>query len=300
MGRIVPRRILVADESRSLLAALRRHLEGTGFTVEAAAPGQAAGRADPAEHAAAIVRGDAAGARVLRALRAVDPHLPVLALFRDGKAAAAHPDGLGADGVLVGPFSPAAVAGACRTAARLGAARRRAAAAEAEAAARARAGSGLALIKRLLPMEVKRSRRYEYPVSVALVAVDRWPEVSRREGAKGAAAALAQVLGVVTASIRDVDLSAPLADERLVVLMPHTRAAGALQVAHRLCARVRDRCAMAGLTVSVGVAGHDGGGTVSFGGLVRRAAEALTRARAAGGDRAEAAEPRGRERIAMG
>ena len=55
------------------------------------------------------------------------------------------------------------------------------------------------------------------------------------------------------------------------------------------------------LTASVGVATHGGDGTVSFGGLVKRASDALGRARAAGGDRAEPADPpKKRERISIG
>jgi GGDEF domain-containing protein len=51
----------------------------------------------------------------------------------------------------------------------------------------------------------------------------------------------------------------------------------------------------------VGVATHDGDGTVSFAGLVKRAGDALARARAQGGDRAEAADPpRKRDRISFG
>jgi len=69
----------------------------------------------------------------------------------------------------------------------------------------------------------------------------------------------------------------------------------------RLVARIRDRDPKAPVTVSAGVAGHAGGGTVSFGSLVKRAAEALTRARAKGGDRAEPADPPPkRNRVVMG
>ena len=96
-------------------------------------------------------------------------------------------------------------------------------------------------------------------------------------------------------------LDVPGSGERLVVVMPHTKAEGGLRVARRLAAVVRERKWTPRLTVSVGVATHGGDGTVSFGGLVKRAGEALERARAAGGDRAEAADPvKKRDRIWMG
>jgi GGDEF domain-containing protein len=83
--------------------------------------------------------------------------------------------------------------------------------------------------------------------------------------------------------------------------MPHTKGDGALRVARRLCARVREAGAAPRVTVSVGVAAHAGDGTVSFAGLVKRAGEALERARAHGGDRAEPADPpKRRDRISIG
>ncbi|MFY3744069.1 GGDEF domain-containing protein [Anaeromyxobacter sp. Red801] len=301
----MPRRILVAEASAPLLAPLRRPLRAAGVELDAISPAAAAGRLGPATHVAAIVPGGVGGAEAVRAVRAADPLLPVIALFADEAeaAAAAQGEALGADGALVAPVGPAAVVGACRLAERLRAATARAVEADARrlAAEAPRHAADLEFLKRLLPLEVKRSRRYGYPVSVALVAVDRFAEVAGRLGPHGRTAVLAEVLGLLAASVRDIDLAAPFAGERFVVLMPHTRAEGGLQVARRLCARIRERGAGEGITVSAGVAGHDGGGTVSFGGLVKRAAEALTRARAAGGDRAEPADPpRPRDRIVMG
>lgn len=302
----MPRRILVAEPAAPLLAPLRRPLRAAGVELDALGSATAAGKVRPASHVAAIVPGGRGGPEAARAARAADPLLPVIALFADEAEAdaAGQGDRLGADGALVVPVGAAAVVGACRLAERLRAATARAAEADARRVAEAAAprhGAELEFLKRLLPLEVKRSRRYGYPVSLALVAVDRFAEVSARLGPRGRTAALAEVLGLLSASVRDIDLAAPFSGERFVVLMPHTRAEGGLQVARRLCARVRERGAGEGITVSAGVAGHDGGGTVSFGGLVRRAAEALTRARAAGGDRAEPAEPpRKRDRIVMG
>jgi glutamate synthase domain-containing protein 2 len=52
--------------------------------------------------------------------------------------------------------------------------------------------------------------------------------------------------------------------------------------------------------VSVGLASHEGHGTVSFGSLVKRATEALARAVEQGGDRAVSLDaPKKRDRISM-
>jgi two-component system cell cycle response regulator len=84
------------------------------------------------------------------------------------------------------------------------------------------------------------------------------------------------------------------------VLMPHTDAEGALAVSRRLCQRVRERGGTAPVSASVGVAAHEGDGSVSFSALVQRATAALARAREAGGDRVEGDLPRRRARALPG
>ena len=87
------------------------------------------------------------------------------------------------------------------------------------------------------------------------------PRESCLDTAVEIAAALAGVLGVVTASLRDLDLAVPFSQERIVVVMPHTKEEGALRVARRLCAGVREHRAQPGrtrVTASVGVATHAG------------------------------------------
>lgn len=293
----MPRRILLADDSEPVVAAIRRELEAGGRHVEAVAPERAAARVRPGRHDAALLRGTA-GRAILAAVREADPLLPVVLLFRDRAEAAAH-RGARADAVLVGPVTPSAVSAVCALSAELRARAERIARLEARLARPAGAGRELELLKRLLFVEVKRSRRYGHPLSLALVAVDPpRPAAGPRPSARARAARLAELLALVSGSLRDIDLAVPLPEDRLVVLMPHTHADGGLRVARRICALVRER---GGLTVSAGVAAHRGDRAVTFGGLVKRASEALARARATGGDRAEPADPPARrERISIG
>ncbi len=225
-----------------------------------------------------------------------------MAIFLDRKEAAASPDARHADGVLVAPLTASSVVAICDLSVRLRDLSARVS--DLEGRASRHAGPDLSILKRLLLAEVKRSRRYGHPLSLALVAIDGWEERAPKLSARGRTAALAGVLGVVTASLRDLDLAVPFSRERIVVVMPHTRADGALRVARRLCAKVREHRGQPGrarVTASVGVAAHPGDGTVSFAGLVKRAGDALARARAQGGDRAEAADPpRKRDRISIG
>ena len=291
------RRILVAEGSEAVITALRRDLEGKGREVVAVPPGVAVEQAAGARFAAAIVRG-AAGAEVVEGLRAADPALPIVVVFLDRKEAALHP-GVRGDAVLVGPLTPSAVAATCTLAEELRIRGERIA--ELERLRRTPAQRELEFLKRLLFVEVRRSRRYGFPLSLALLAVDGWGALAPKLGARGRTALLAELLGAVRGALRDIDVAVPFSEERLLVLMPHTRADGGLRVARRLCAAVRDRPGTPSLTASAGIAAHDGDGTVSFGGLVKRAGEALARAVAAGGDRAEPADPpKKRDRISIG
>jgi diguanylate cyclase (GGDEF)-like protein len=296
-------RILVAVESKPVVSALRRDLEPAGFGMDAVLPSAAAAKLVPAHHVAAVVRAAPGADLVVAALKRADPSLTVLALFFDEDEANGYPGGLGADGVLVGPLTAPQVAGTCALAARLTAATRRLKTAERSRPPLTPSGEhDLAFLKRLIFVEVKRSRRYGIPISLALISVDRWEEeVAAKVGPRGRAALLAELTGVVAGAVRDIDIAVPFSEDRLVVLMPHTPTGGGLQVARRICSRVRERTGAHPVTVSVGLASHEGHGTVSFGSLVKRAAEALAEARAQGGDRAVGGTPpKRRDRISMG
>jgi diguanylate cyclase (GGDEF)-like protein len=294
----MPRRILLAAEPDAVANAIRRDLE-PAREVEVVRPAEAAAAAAGRRFGAAIVRG-AAGPRAVAALRAADPLLPIVVVFVDRREAAAHPASR-ADAVLVGPVSASALTAACALAEELRARGERLAALEAQLARPGRAAGELDFLKRLLLAEVKRSRRYGHPLSLALLAVDGWEELVRGMGAKARTGLLADVLAGVSGALRDIDVAVPFSDERLLVLMPHTKDDGALRVARRLCALVRDRPGLPQLTASVGVATHPGDGTVSFATLVKRASDALRRGRVAGGDRVEVADPpKKRERISIG
>ncbi len=233
------RRILLADDSEAVVLTLRRDLEERGHGVEAVSPADAAARAAGERYGAALVRGTA-GPKVIAALRAADPQLPVLVLFLDRKEAAAHAGARG-DAVLVGPFTASAVTTACALAVELRVRGERIAELEGRLARPAGSERDFEFLKKLLFVEVKRSRRYGFPLSLALVSVDGWERLAPALGARGRIALLAEVLGVTSGALRDIDIAVPFSEERLVVLMPHTKDDGALRVARRLCALVRDR-----------------------------------------------------------
>ncbi|NVJ17071.1 diguanylate cyclase [Myxococcus sp. AM010] len=157
-------------------------------------------------------------------------------------------------------------------------------------------------LKRLMLMEVKRSRRYRYPIAVLLVDIDKFAEKAAPLAPAARKLALAEALGLLVSGVRDIDVAVPFADSRFVVFLPHTPRSGALVVGQRLRELIKSLTAFEGASASVGVAVSEpppGRGPVagaltqvSFGSLLKEAGEALRRAQAAGGDWVEAASGR--------
>ncbi len=294
----MPQRVLIVEPSKVVAQALRRHLERGGFRADLCAPSEALARLEPGGHAVAFLRPEEAGGIALvEQLKRADPLLPVVLVYEDEEEAAA--EALVADAVLVGPLAGPVVVSCARAMARLRAQSRRLAELE-RGGSRSRASADHDFLKKLLLVEVKRSRRYRYPIALALVAVDRWKEAAAPLDQRARAALLADLLGVLSGAVRDIDLALPYSENRFLVLMPHTRAEGGLEVSARLASRVRQHKSAVPVTVSVGVAAYEGEGTVSFSTLTRAAAAALARAQAAGGDRAErAGARRKRDRVVL-
>lgn len=145
-------------------------------------------------------------------------------------------------------------------------------------------------IKDLLVVEVRRAKRYGYPLAIMLVGLDAIPalhELQRptlqREITGGLAVAIAK-------SIRDIDIPIHFADDRILVFLPHTDLAGAEEVGRRIKRRIkrityRGEGITAQLTASVGVAGIAGGESLTFSRLIKDASAALKAAQLKGGDK---------------
>ncbi|HET8723037.1 MAG TPA: diguanylate cyclase [Anaeromyxobacteraceae bacterium] len=274
-------RILLVETSLPVVAAVRRFLQGTEFEVHVAPPAEGPETVDATACAVALLRpGGDGGREALERLRATAPSLPVLLLVDEEEDPVARD---APDGVLAAPLSRSALLSLLRVHVRLRAEAERAGRLERELAERPASLPDYEFLKRLLLVEVKRSRRYRYPASLALVAIDGWKEHAARLDEAARSALLGEVLALVTRGVRDIDLPLVFDEERLLVFMPHTDALGARTVAARLVRRARAH--PIGLTVSAGVATYRGEGTLSLAGLVRAATDALHEAQAAGGDR---------------
>ncbi len=274
-------RILLLDASPPLVAALRRYLKGADFEVQVAAPGSLEA-IDLASVAVAAVRpGTKEGRAAFDRIRAADHTLPIVLLGDEEDEAGAR---LPADGTLVAPLTRTAVVSLFRALARLRAETELGRTLARQAAENPSGLPDHEFFKKLLLIEVKRSRRYHYPVSLAMVAVDGWAERVGKLAEALRSALLGELLALVASGVRDIDLPLLYDHEHILVFMPHTDALGARTAAERLVKRARTH--PGDLTVSVGVASYGGEGNMSLATLVRGALEALAEARKGGGDRA--------------
>lgn len=142
--------------------------------------------------------------------------------------------------------------------------------------------------KKLLELELKRSRRYGYSLAVCLVCVDEPPLEALSRVARGNVyVAVARRLRGV---IRDIDLPVDYADGHFLVFLPYTDLAGARRVGQRVVeivasAPFEDGPRRLVATCSVGLSALKPGRQVSFARLIRDANMALRAAQLKGGGR---------------
>lgn len=318
-------RALISDPSVPVSGALRKYLESAGFEVrvvhylDEAVEKIRAGEPDLV-FAAASSTFD--GETLCQKAKSLAPAMPVVLVYPpEEDDPEPHAARAGADSYLVGPLKRAAVVTCARamlkiknlaeTVERLESdLRKRVEIAQRESASSSSSSSTpsggaqeFEFFKRVLLMEVKRSRRYRYPVAFLLVAIDRFAERVAPLNHAERTAAVAEALGAVTRCTRDIDLALPFGDERFLVFLPHTPRSGALVVAGRLRDHLATLKTLPEATASVGVAtfepGVDAKSQVSFGSLMKDATEALKKAQAAGGNAVEAGEKKSRDRISL-
>lgn len=302
--------MLVAEPAAPISGALRRFLENAGHEVMLASDvPDAMGRVR--EMAPAVVMASVSdgfdGEALCRQVKAEAPGIPVLLLYLpeeeypEARAASA-----GAEACLVGPLKRATVVSCVSLLMQVAQAREAVTQIRSEmqmmqsGGRREQTGSGpspdLEFLKRLLFMEVKRSRRYRYPISFLILEPDKYADRLGVLPPMQRTSVLADVLGKLAEALRDIDLAVPFAEGRFIVFLPHTPYEGAMVVAERLLQRVKEVQSFSGLTASIGLAVFEpaamkGQAQVSFGTLMKEAGESLRKAQTAGGDRVEGGRP---------
>jgi len=139
----------------------------------------------------------------------------------------------------------------------------------------------------LLAREVKRSRRYRYPVAFIVLAYDAFATGMPELETTDVEALIAGAKGILARHLRETDLVSAFHPGSWVVFLPHTPADGAMVVAERLREKLTGLQGTF-LLASAGVSAHvptEGTGDLSFGKLFRDATDALAQARSEGGSR---------------
>ena len=146
-----------------------------------------------------------------------------------------------------------------------------------------------------LEEEVARADRYAHPLSCAMVDLDGLKEINDRLGHAAGNRAIQGLADAVREELRDTDFAARYGGDEFVVLLPQTSEAQGALFAERLRRRLLEVSQDAGLPVraSIGVAAltpDEVGASDASEDLLRRADEALYKAKRSGRDRVEVAQ----------
>lgn len=145
-----------------------------------------------------------------------------------------------------------------------------------------------------LEEEVSRAHRYGHPLACAMVDLDGLKEINDRLGHAAGNRAIVALADAVREELRDTDFAARYGGDEFVVLLPQTNENQGAQFAERLRRRLVEASEQAGLPVrgSIGVAAVSADELDSpeaAEDLLRRADEALYKAKRSGRDRVEVA-----------
>jgi len=305
---IEPLSIAILDEP-PYIAAAKQAISVAGHRVAAAASGQTGieqiktllrtGIAD------VLLVGVPGGEELIDTALALAPRRPVVIAAMSGKDVVRRAIALGVDLVVARPLDVDKLGPVLLAASRLATATARSvpAARTSDANLRGRldamadhepgALQPYDAFHRVFELEIKRSKRYSYPIAIALFSVEVDIEGEPPPGMLGIVRARAG--NALIQSIRDIDLATD-DQERFLVLLPYTTLAGAAEVARRILNAVTN-----GVPISAGgrtfppqitgaVAGAQPGEPLSISRLMRDATQALEEARR---DGAELAVPMG-------
>jgi PleD family two-component response regulator len=242
-------RILVVDDDKLNLELVREICENAGYLVEVAQDGSTAIRSARAELPDLILldimMGTKDGFQVCRELRA-DPRtqqVPIILVTAvddlDSKVRGIE---LGADDYVTKPFRLFDLQSRIRSALD----RRALAATGAEDGpdrCRDRAQpfrlGGYRQLRWDLQYEFERARRYQHPLSCALLLVDGYEGMYTEQRKREAAGLIAAVVTTLQETLREVDRIYRLEDDAFLVIMPETTAAAAQQPLERIRGRLQ-------------------------------------------------------------
>jgi two-component system, cell cycle response regulator len=144
-----------------------------------------------------------------------------------------------------------------------------------------------------LSKEIERASRFNRPLSVLMIDIDRFKDVNDRYGHQRGDGVLVEVSRRIMGTIRtQIDFVARYGGEEFVVVLPETPWEGAKVVAEKIRSAIREHPFVGegphlSVTVSVGVAAFPLDGLTAED-LIRASDQAMYRAKRAGRDRVEA------------
>lgn len=294
-------RVLLLEPDHKTAAELARHLWQAPLVVDTAATvAGALMRVRDFDPDVVIAPDDERvdGADFCAQLKRISRNRLVLLVYGPERTqAATHAEEAGADGWLYAPYNAGAVVSCVQWAVRVREAHReleRLRVLVDEAALAPAPGLGEAgrieveFFKRTMLMEVRRSKRYRYPLALLCVGVDRFESTLGRLPVHVRTREMGKMLASILDTIRDLDLAVLEGEGRCLVCLPQTDLDGARYVAQRVVELAPKACSELPVTVSVGLAAFDGSDDeVSFKGLFDHAALCLRRAQAQGGGQVE-------------
>lgn len=110
--------------------------------------------------------------------------------------------------------------------------------------------------------EIKRARRFAFPLTLVVFAIDSFEQLPEKYGAKAAEAALFEVARILRDSVRATDITARTGNNEMAAILAHTNAEQSLIFAERLRERIaafqikRDEFEF-NVTVSIGICQYE-------------------------------------------
>jgi diguanylate cyclase (GGDEF)-like protein len=111
----------------------------------------------------------------------------------------------------------------------------------------------------VVSQELERARRFNRPLALMMIDVDRLRDVNTAHGHLAGDRALKSVAASLREATREYDVAARFGGDEFCVLLPETELDGALVVAERIRSLVEQNAINPAITVSIGVAAHRGG-----------------------------------------
>jgi diguanylate cyclase (GGDEF)-like protein len=103
----------------------------------------------------------------------------------------------------------------------------------------------------MLDLEVERARRFNTPLSIVFIDLDRFKQVNDVHGHLAGSRVLAEVAAALKGSLRRVDLAFRYGGDEFVMVLPQTAKSSAIEASLRLIYALRSRTFPAGETLEV-------------------------------------------------